>query len=166
MNVTELERIAAKGGEMPDDLRMHEQLLFLTLRTLYHSFRSGAVNKERGSREKQRIMQAYTALQMDQRVMDQHRAIRRRMENQIGNLYRCGCEHCLQLLKYLDGIDRRDIPEDVAELQTWNDKLRALVKQKSDRAADLSTIIGSVRRVLDDDIPDTDKLTKIKEIIS
>lgn len=161
-----LEQIAAQGGEMPDGLPMPDQLLFQTLKTLYHNHRLGAVNRERGSREKQRIMIAYNALKLQQAVMDEHQAIRRRLQNDIGNLYNCGCDHCKQFLRYLDGIDRRDVPTNVKELQGWNDKLRELVKQRSERAGELKTTIDRVRWVLDGDAADADKLTKIREIIS
>ena len=62
MTTDELERLAASDEEMPDGLAMPEQLLFLTLRELYKNFRSGAVNRDRGKREKSRILVAYRGL--------------------------------------------------------------------------------------------------------
>ena len=51
-----IERTAANGGELPDDLELPEQLLFLTLRELYSNYKAGAVERERAKREKQRIL--------------------------------------------------------------------------------------------------------------
>ena len=65
MTTDELERIASTDAEMPEGLELPEQLLFLTLRELYRNYHSGAVNRDRAKREKQRIYVAYKGLVLD-----------------------------------------------------------------------------------------------------
>ena len=165
MKVEDLERAAAAGSEMPEDLDMPEQLLFLTLRELYSNYRAGAVNKERARREKQRVMVAYNGLTAGQRVVEAHRDIRRRIERHMGSLYRCDCPHCQKLIRLLDGVDRTDIPESVEELHMWNEKLRDLVKERSERAAALRTRLDSIGWVIDGKGSTEEKLERIKELL-
>lgn len=161
----DIERLAMQGTEMPDGLDLPEQLLFLTLRELYSNFRAGKVNRERGRREKNRIMVAYEDLRSRYAIMDYHMKIRRRLEREVGSLYRCDCEHCRQVAAIMDGIDRKDIPEDIKEVNAWNEKLRELVRQRSERAAELATQLDRVRWALDGDLSPEAMIEKIKEVV-
>ena len=161
MTTDELERLAATDVEMPEGLAMPEQLLFLTLRELYSNFRSGAVNRERAKREKSRIYVAYQILKNEYRTTEQHLEIRKRLTHNIGELYQCGCENCRKLLNIFVGVDRQDIPQDAKELHAQNERLREMVKERSERNAELATTIDRVRWVLDSENP----LEKIKDIV-
>ena len=161
MTTEELERLAATDAEIPDDLTMPEQLLFLTLRELYSNFRSGAVNRERAKREKSRIYVAYQSLQNEYRATEQHLEIRRRLSHNIGELYQCGCPNCKHLLNIFVGVDRKDIPQDAKELHAHNERLREMVKERSERNAELAMVIDRVRWALDSE----DALKKIKDIV-
>lgn len=149
MTTDELERMAASDAEMPDDLEMPEQLLFLTLRTLYQNFRSGTVNRERGKREKSRILVAYRQLKGEYGIVEQQLAIRKRLSHNIGELYQCGCANCRKLINIFVGVDRKDIPEDIKEVHALNERLRDMVKERSDRNAVLATTIDRVRWALE-----------------
>lgn len=161
MTVDELERLAAHDEEMPDDLEMPEQLLFLTLRELYSNFRSGAVNRERGKREKSRIRVAYGSLKSEYNITKQHLEIRERLKHNIGDLYGCGCPNCRKLLNVFVGVDREDIPQDVKEIHALNERLRDMVKERSDRNAELATTIDRVKWALDSE----NALEKIRDIV-
>lgn len=161
----DLERLAASGADMPDGLKTHEQLLFLTLRELYTNFKSGAVNRERGRREKQSIMQAYEQLKFENSLLEEHIRLRRRLEYEVGSLHLCGCETCRKVARVFDGIDRRDIPEDVKAVQETAEKLREMVRQRSERNAELRTTIDRVGWIIDGEGTDEDKIAKIKEVI-
>ena len=161
----ELEKLAAAGAEMPDGYNLPEQLLFLTLRELYHNFRSGAVNRERGHREKQRIMVAYKSLKASYELMEYHQRLRGRLAKEVGMLHKCGCETCRKFARVLDGIDRTDIPDDIRELHEWNEKLRDLVRERSERAAELATQLDRVRWALEKELPAEDIIEKIKEVV-
>lgn len=160
MTTDELERLAASDAEMPDGLTMPEQLLFLTLRELYKNFRSGAVNRERAKREKSRVLVAYRGLASEYAVVEQHLQIRKRLTKNIGDIYKCGCQNCRKLINIFNGIDRQDIPGDVKELHAWNERLRDLVKERSDRNAELATLIDRVRWALE-----KDDIERAKELV-
>lgn len=149
MTTEELERLAASDAEMPYELDMPEQLLFLTLRTLYQNFRSGSVNRDRAKREKSRIYVAYNCLTTDYNITKQHIKIRERLRHNIGDLYKCGCESCRKLLNIFVGVDREDIPKDIKELNALNERLREMVKERSERNAELATTIDRVRWALE-----------------
>lgn len=149
MTLEQLERLAASDEEMPDGLTMPEQLLFLTLRELYKNFRSGAVNRDRGKREKSRILVAYQGLANEYKVVEHHLSIRKKLTQNIGDIYKCGCQNCRKLINIFNGVDRKDIPDDVKELYAWNERLRDLVKERSDRNAEFATLIDKVRWALE-----------------
>lgn len=149
INTDHLEHLAASNGEMPDDIALPEQLLFFTLRELYGNFHSGAVNRERGQREKKRIYIAYRKIKDEYAVTEQHHAIRQRLSKNIGELATCGCPHCKKLINIFNGVDRKDIPDDVKELNAWNERLRDLVQERSERNAELATQLDRVRWALE-----------------
>lgn len=161
MTTDDLERLAAADVEMPDDLEMPEQLLYLTLRTLYQNFRSGAVNRDRAKREKSRIYVAYQGVKNEYKVSKQHLEIRKRLSNNIGELYQCGCASCRKLLNVFTGIDRQDIPQDCKELYAQNERLRELVKERSERNVELAMVIDKVRWALE-----KNDIERVKEIVS
>lgn len=160
LDTNQLERLAASDEEMPDGFGLPEQLLFLTLRELYKNFRSGAVNRDRAKREKSRILVAYRGLASEYAVVEQHLKIRKRLTKNIGDIYKCGCQNCRKLINIFNGVDRQDIPEDVKELHAWNERLRDLVKERSDRNAELATLIDRVRWALE-----KDDIERAKEIV-
>lgn len=157
---------ATPEAEMPDGLSTGEQLLFLTLRELYNNFRSGAVNRERGKREKQKILDAYRQVKLQEDLWEDTQKLRKRVQNEIGSLHLCDCPTCRKVGRVFDGLERNDVPEDIRELQMWNDKLRDLVKERSERAAALSTQLDRVRWILVGTGPAEEMIEKIKEVIA
>lgn len=160
MTTEELERLAATDAEMPEGLTMPEQLLFLTLRELYSNFRSGAVNRERAKREKSRIFVAYQSLINEYKATEQHLAIKKRLSHNIGELYQCGCPNCKRLLNIFVGVDRQDIPQDIKEINALNERLREMVKERSERNAELATKLDCVRWALE-----KNDIERAKEIV-
>lgn len=149
--ILSLEKLAANGGEMPQGLELPEQLLMLTLRELYHSYKTGSIERERGKREKAQIMLAYRTLKSTCEMSTKYYAdITRRLEQNIGELYKCGCPSCQKLIRIFHGIERNDIPEDVKMLHEHNQQLRDLVQERSERAGYLATVIDKIKWALDD----------------
>ena len=101
-----IERTAANGGELPDNLELPEQLLFLTLRELYSNYKAGAVERERAKREKQRILSAYKALKISYEITNEHEKIRKRLEQNMVELHNCDCPHCRKLYLNTDGTPK------------------------------------------------------------
>ena len=160
MTTEQLERLAAANGDVPDDLELPEQLLFITLRELYSNYQNGVVNKERAKREKSRILVAYRKLLADYKITEQNKEITKRLSHHIGDLYKCGCPNCRKLINIFTGVDRQDIPEDIKELHTSNERLRDLVKERSDRNAELATTIDRIRWALE-----KGDIKRVKEIL-
>ncbi len=161
MTAEELERLAASDSDMPDDLSMPDELLFLTLRTLYQNFHNGIVNRERAKREKSRIMVAYGKLQSEYKIMQHNMEIRKRLQKNMSDLYDCGCPNCRKLLNIFVGVDRRDIPEDIKQVNALNERLRDKVKELGDRNAVLATTIDRVRWALE-----KGDYERVKEIVN
>lgn len=149
MTMEEIERAAASGEEAPETLEMAEMLLFLTLRELYSNYKNGAVTRERASREKQRIITSYNGIRLTLDIAEQQLKIRHRLEKNIGELYKCGCPHCKKLIDIFTGIDRKDIPDDIKELNARNERLTDMVQERSERNAELATIIDRIRWALE-----------------
>ena len=141
MLTDQIERLAASGADMPEDLPMQDQLLFLTFRLLYQNYNSGAVNKERAKREKQLILKSYDLL-----------------GHNIYKLRNCGCDNCKKLLDMFDGLERYDIPADLVKA---NDRLRELVKERSERNAQLVTLIDGAKRALE-----RNDIERVREILN
>lgn len=53
------ERIAMAGDEMPDKLPYSEQLLFLSLRLLYDSYKRKLIDREMATKEKSKLITEY-----------------------------------------------------------------------------------------------------------
>ena len=165
MDLLDLEKMAYAGSEMPDGLNTGEQMFFFAMRGLYHNHHIGAVNRERGHREKQRIMVAYQQVKFQYEMLDEQMKLRRRLELEIGSLHKCDCPTCRQVARVFDGIDRRDVPEDIKEVMDVNDKLREMSRQRSERNAELRTVIDRVGWVIDGEGTAEDKIARIKEVI-
>lgn len=52
------ERGAMQGAEMPDGLSIHEQMAYISLRTLYHDYHEKRLDRATASAEKRRILGA------------------------------------------------------------------------------------------------------------
>lgn len=53
------EREAMQGAEMPDGLSIHDQMAYISLRTLYHDFHEKRMARAKASAEKRRIFGAW-----------------------------------------------------------------------------------------------------------
>ena len=149
MTPEQLERLAASGEELPEGLELPEQLYYLTLRELYSNYHNGIVNKDRAKREKSRINVAYRNLTAEYEITRQHKAINNRLSKHIGELYQCGCPNCRKLINIFTGINRQDIPDEIKEVNALNERLRELVRERSERNVELATIIDRARWALE-----------------
>lgn len=161
MTTEKLEHLAATDSEMPDNLSMPEELLFLTLRQLYSNFHSGAVNRDRAKREKSRIYAAYEILKKDYVVVEHHLDIRKRLTHNISEIFRSDCPHCKMLMRVFVGVERNDIPQDIKKLHAQNERLRDLVQERSERNAELANVIDRVQCALE-----KNDIERVREIIN
>lgn len=81
MDIDELEDIAFRGGQMPEDLKSQAQcVLFLALRNLYDYAKRVQMPQEQGRREKQEIMHAYKVNRFLEELEEASVVQRKRME--------------------------------------------------------------------------------------
>lgn len=53
------ENAAMRADELPDDLSMPDQMMFLNLREIYHQFHKGIIDRERAVLEKKKLLEEY-----------------------------------------------------------------------------------------------------------
>lgn len=100
-----LQTAAFNGETLPDGLSGPEQLLFLSLRTVYRDYRAGAINKNQAKREKAEAVKAYRLNAARDAVGENLMERIRRSELVRREIERGGCELCRRLTRILDGRD-------------------------------------------------------------
>ena len=100
-----IERQAANLQPMPDGLSGPEQLLFLSLRTVYRDYRAGAINTDQAKREKAEVVKAYRLYAARDAAGENLMERLRRSELVRREIERGGCELCRRLTRILDGRD-------------------------------------------------------------
>lgn len=104
MSPEELEKLAAKGSEMPDGLTAPEQLLFLSLRQLYAIYRSGRLPKDIAKAEKTKIYQEYAQNVLNHKCWVSSLERQRKLSYMIQDIRKCDCETCKKVLRIVEGI--------------------------------------------------------------
>ena len=59
MTAEELDRLAYKGGETPEGLRLPERMYFIAMRSLYRDYRRKDVSEEQSKREKTALLREF-----------------------------------------------------------------------------------------------------------
>lgn len=84
MDLDELERIAMRGGPMPDGLNLTDQRFFQSISYLYARYRAGFIGRDTGSREKGQILYQRDLegrqREMDGKLVQHHVELNRAME--------------------------------------------------------------------------------------
>ena len=107
MGLTELERLAAKGDPLPDNLAMPEQWLYLSLRMLYREYRSGAIEKEQAGQEKRKLIDEYKLMMLHHRAYTQASDRVNRYSHILTDAEKSGCEICKKIVKIFDGRETK-----------------------------------------------------------
>lgn len=63
------EKTAMSGGEMPEGLECPDQILFLSLRLLYDSYKRKLIDRETATREKVELLRTYEANKIGESVI-------------------------------------------------------------------------------------------------
>ena len=119
MATAEIERLAASGAEMPL-LGDAEQLLFLRLRVLYHSFKTGVISKEQGTREKADIIKQYHSNLWLYEMAWELAGLRNRLSHQLTEIVKSGCPMCRKAVAIFDGIDKGTAEQERLKRQNRN----------------------------------------------
>lgn len=105
MSALDIEKLAAHGAELPDKLNGAEQLLFLSLRQLYATFRSGKVPKDIAKIEKTRIYREYEQNALNLKCWISGLEKERKLQHMTQEIKACDCEICVKYLRALEGIE-------------------------------------------------------------
>lgn len=104
MSVTDIEKLAAQGSEMPASLNAPEQLLFLSLRHLYAMYRSGKIAKDSARAEKNMIYAEYEKNVLSHKCWVNALEKERKLQHITQDIKSCSCDTCLKYLRILEGI--------------------------------------------------------------
>lgn len=104
MSTEEIEKLAAKGSEMPDKLTAPEQLLFLSLRQLYAIYRNGRLPKDIAKTEKTKIYQEYSQNELNYKCWTASLERQKKLSYMIQDIRKCECETCKKVLRIVEGL--------------------------------------------------------------
>jgi len=101
--VEEIERAAARGDELLDGLSQPRQLLFLSLRSLYREYKTGALTKDQAHLEKLRILKVYENAEINWNIYQETAQMRNRLSRYFVEIEKGGCDKCRLAIKIFDG---------------------------------------------------------------
>lgn len=116
MNVVEqIERLAQSGAEMPTGLAQPDQLLYLSLRNLYHSYKTGIVDKQQATKEKRQIITQYEIAKLKYEAHEDSLNAIYEMSPFASDAQKSGCPYCKSLLGVFDGRIHKYNPQQFAD---------------------------------------------------
>ena len=105
MSTDELERLAASCSEMPENLNVAEQLLFLSLRQLYAIYRTRKITRDIAKREKTKIYKQFETNSLDLRCWESAMERTRKLAVLSPEL-KNGCNLCKKYDRILGGLEK------------------------------------------------------------
>ena len=105
MSTDELERLAASCSEMPENLNVAEQLLFLSLRQLYAIYRTRKITRDIAKREKTKIYKQFETNCLDLRCWESAMERTRKLAVLSPEL-KNGCDLCKKYDRILGGLEK------------------------------------------------------------
>ena len=105
MSTDELERLAASCSEMPENLNVAEQLLFLSLRQLYAIYRTRKITRDIAKREKTKIYKQFETNSLDLRCWESAMEKSRKLAILSPKL-KNGCDLCKKYDRILGGLEK------------------------------------------------------------
>ena len=105
MSTDELERLAVSCSEMPENLNVAEQLLFLSLRQLYAIYRTRKITRDIAKREKTKIYKQFETNSLDLRCWESAMERTRKLAVLSPEL-KNGCDLCKKYDRILGGLEK------------------------------------------------------------
>jgi len=107
MTVDEIERAARTGNTLlPDELTMPRQMLFLSFRALYQSFRADSITKDQAHQEKLKLLKTYGDAERDWKIYQETAQMRNRLSRYLAEIEKGGCDKCRLAVKIWDGREK------------------------------------------------------------
>ena len=105
MSADELEKLAASCSEMPENLNVAEQLLFLSLRQLYAIYSTRKITRDIAKREKTKIYKQFETNSLDLRCWESAMERTRKLAVLSPEL-KNGCDLCKKYDRILGGLEK------------------------------------------------------------
>lgn len=103
MTTENIERLAMRNDLLPSSLNQAEQLLFLSFRCLYQSYRSGTITREQAQAEKHELIRAFEDAQRWIKIYHDTGKMRVELAGYSKEVESGTCERCKKLMRIFDG---------------------------------------------------------------
>lgn len=105
--IKNIEVLAYQNNEMPENLDIAEQMLFLSLRVLYQSYRNGIITDKVAKRVKASILKSYEKYKLWNDIAKETAGMRNRLGNYLIDINKNGCEKCKKAVAIFTFMDRK-----------------------------------------------------------
>lgn len=102
MNPEEIEIRAMHNEPLPKGLNLPEQLLFLSFRSLYQSYRAGQITRERAHNEKVQLLNQFADWMRWDGIYQDTCRMRVELAKVARDMTVNGCEICKRAIKIID----------------------------------------------------------------
>lgn len=99
----ELERKAMAGEMLPEDLPQPQQLLFLSLRSLYREYRNNVISRDEAKKEKGKLLGEYSRAYKNYQIYVNEAQRRNKISRYLSEININGCEKCKLAVRIFDG---------------------------------------------------------------
>lgn len=102
MTLEQIERLAMHNEPLPKGLNLPEQLLFLSFRSLYQSYRAGQITRERAHNEKVQLLSQFADWIRWSEIYQDTCRMRVELAKVARDMTVNGCEICKRAIKIID----------------------------------------------------------------
>lgn len=112
-----LEREAARGDPMPDNLKLHDQAAYVALRSLYYDYKEKRITRDSASKEKRKIISAWEKAERESEYA-KNTAYYYAMLNKDTEAARTAVrknptpENAIRLVRVMDGLEKMTCQSD------------------------------------------------------
>lgn len=102
----DLESLAMKNEDLPDDATMPEILFFQGMRNLHYQYRIKAIDIDTAKAEKHRLVEEYKRVMIMYNCWTEAILVRNLMSDALTDAEKNGCLRCQRLVRIFDGRER------------------------------------------------------------
>lgn len=106
MTPEQIERAAMHNDSLPSSLTQPEQLLYLSFRCLYASFRAGTITRDQAQSEKRELLRSFEEAARWRNIYHDTCRVRVELGGMSKEVERGDCERCKKIMRILDGRER------------------------------------------------------------
>lgn len=103
MTPEQIERAAMHNDSLPTGLTQPEQLLYMSFRCLYASYRAGTITREQAQSEKHELLSEYNKTMRLYGIFQDTCALQVKLGGMSKEVEQGDCERCKKIMRILDG---------------------------------------------------------------